>query len=633
MTSRRRWVGIRHFALHALAIALCLGLGLVAPAAAESAAEAVAPAGSGAVVSAAAPAVAPRSEIERAWVEGGTDLRARAARMRLRALDLGADGVEGAARALLAPEAAQRNSGDDLGRAMAAVRLAPDLPSVHLALARGHWDEGERGMAIEQLMAGLWAMPRHLESSIWLAATFLAIFVAVAVLGSAAFIALAGIRVMSHAAHDLGDLFGSDLPSFAGTALLGALLLVPLIFGEGLFGILLVLLAVAVAYGDSRHRMALTLAGVLIVIGMYPLVEIAGRSLDAVDADPVASAALSASRDSAGPAELALLREAADEDSLAAHAMALHARRVGDEQTAFERYGALLERTPRDPVVLANLANLHFRRGDVDATLGLYEKAAQLDDSPRLMFNLSQAYARAFRMEEFEKALQIAQHTGAEEVVDLSRLGDPAFMADLALPVHEIRMRMINESDGSAFARVVAAPLAPGLLGASWMHTAAGLVVAALLGAMIGGRYDHSSRCKRCGTRICARCDGTVWNSETCDGCHMLFHRPENTDGALRMARLTALRARETRIGRLSLLSSLLVPGSGGLLAGRPDLAYVGLLLAGWAIGTVVWRHGVVVDPFAVGSAGPLILLLTGAMAMTGYVIVVTWGWLIRRSL
>jgi len=574
-----------------------------------------------------------RSDLERAWFGGGRDLGSRASGLRMRALDLGADDLEAASRALIAPGAESIDPGGALVRARAAVRLTPDLPTAHMALAREQWDEGQRAPALQQVVAGLSAIPRHVEASLWLVSSLLAMLATVMVCGSVAFVVLSALRVFSHAAHDVGDLLSHDLPSFAGAALLGSLLMVPLVAGEGVFGAVLALLALGAAYGNSRQRMALLLAGLLMVVGMYPVVQVAGRALDALDADPVATAVLQVTRDMASPAEIERLQAEESDDVLAAHALAIHARRTGRDEEAFERYTALRERLPRDPVVLANLGNLYFRQGDLATAVDLYQRASQLDASPRLLFNLSQAYARLFRMDEFEKTLQLAQRTDSEQVEELSRRGDPDFVADLPLPLSEVRMRLVSASRGERFGRALSGKIAPGWLGSSWMHAAGGLLAAMLLGALAGGRYDHSSRCARCGVRICARCDGTVWNSDTCEGCHVLFHRPEATDAALRMARLTALRTREVRIARLSLLASLFVPGVSGLLARRPDLAFVGLLFAAWAAVAVVWRHGVVPDPLAVGAAGPLTFALTGAIAFSGYLVVVVWSWLIRRSL
>ena len=66
----------------------------------------------------------------------------------------------------------------------------------------------------------------------------------------------------------------------------------------------------------------------------------------------------------------------------------------------------------------------------------------------------------------------------------------------------------------------------------------------------LAARFELAGSCHRCGVRVCARCDGTVWDSRTCDNCHRLFHNPEITDPALRAARLEELRVRESRIDR-----------------------------------------------------------------------------------
>ncbi|MCZ6464860.1 MAG: hypothetical protein O7A09_11040 [Proteobacteria bacterium] len=569
-----------------------------------------------------------RSEVERAWFRGGADLGTRATRTRIRALELGMDNVEAAARALIAPGA----RGDSLGRAMLAVRLAPDLPMAHIALAGAHWEHGERRPALEAVVDGLLAIPRHLEATVWLASSLLVMFAVALVAGSLYFGASVGVAAFSHAAHDLGDLLSRSMPAFARTALLGSLLLLPLLAGEGVLGLVVALFALGFTYGSPRHRVVLALSAVLVVIGMYPLARVAGTALSALDSDPLADAALSVVRGTETSEELERLVAAAPDDALAKHVLALKVRRLGLADAAHARYTVLHAENPRDPVVLTNLANLRFQRGDTAAATDLYERAAGLIDSPTLMFNLSQSYARSFRMEEFESAMQNAQRIGPEIVAELSRNGDPSFVADLAFPMDEIRGRLIKGARGSGFAEALRRPAAPGRLGQSWLATSLGFAAAAVLGLLASGRWRHASRCARCGARICARCDGTVWNSKTCDGCHRLFHRPETTDTALRMARLGELRDRESRLERVTLAASLLVPGVGGLLAKRPDLAFVSILFFAWAGVSLLWRDGVVPDPMAVGAAGPLAFLLMGGMALLGYLGVVGIAQLVRRS-
>ena len=98
------------------------------------------------------------------------------------------------------------------------------------------------------------------------------------------------------------------------------------------------------------------------------------------------------------------------------------------------------------------------------------------------------------------------------------------------------------------------------------------------------------------------------------------------------MARLAELRERETRLEKVALAASLLVPGVAGLLARRPGLGFVGLLLFAWAAVAFAWRQGVVPDPLALGSAGPLAFFLTGLIAVLGYLVVLAIGLAVQRS-
>ena len=130
------------------------------------------------------------------------------------------------------------------------------------------------------------------------------------------------------------------------------------------------------------------------------------------------------------------------------------------------------------------------------------------------------------------------------------------------------------------------------------------------------------------------RLDNRVENVLARDGgCHHLFHLPETTDPAMRTARLSELRARDVRLGKLAFAASMLVPGVGGLLAKRADLSFLGLSF--FALGSVLllWRDGIVADPLAIGAAGPLVFLVAGGFAVLGYVVVVGVGLMIRNSL
>jgi hypothetical protein len=219
-----------------------------------------------------------------------------------------------------------------------------------------------------------------------------------------------------------------------------------------------------------------------------------------------------------------------------------------------------------------------------------------------------------------------AQDLDAQRVAALSSTNEADFVADLSLGVAPLLDRTIRGASGAAFVVPVSRILMPGRLGRSPAVTAAGFGLAAFLALVLGGSWEHSSSCVRCGRRICRRCQGRIWNKELCEGCHHLFDRPESTDPKLRATRLAQLRRREAQIARWATLASLVVPGVAGFAARRPGLGFLGLFLFCWSVVLLVWRNGVVADPLAVGALAPLAFSSIGVLAAIAYALVVTAG-------
>ena len=640
-STRSAWVR----ALGYLLAAVVVGVGS-APAVLAAFEEAAAPAGAAAVFDQAAaapsPAIAPdslrpatpeeegfRSEVERAWFGGGGDPTRAASRARAMAFALGIESLDAAARALVSID----DPDSRLTNATLAVRLAPDLPLAHMALARASFDEGQTMAAVEHAVHGVSASFRNFEASAWLLGSLLSMVAAVMVVAPLVFIVVVAISVFGRAAHDLGDLITDEMPEFARAALLGCLLLLPIALGEGAMGLVLVLVALGVMYGSRRHRMALALAVVFLVAGLYPVARTAGTVLVALESDPVASATMAVVQGIESERDVNLREEASHEEFLAQHVLAVRARRLGRVEEATQRYAVLHAVKPRDANVLTNYANLRFRSGDDAEAVALYERATALVDSARVMFNLSQANARLFRIEEFEAALRSAQELDAETVAELSRIGDADFVADLGFPLSAMRSRLLAAASRSGTTEMASAWLMPGWLGGDPARVLGGLALAILLGAALSSRCEQASACTRCGKRICGHCDGSMWNAETCDACHHLFHRPETTDPKLRMQRLYELQARDVRIGKLALLASLSIPGAAGLLARRPDLGFLGILSCCFAVVFLAWPGGAVPDPLAVGEAGTLAFLVAGGCAVLCHALIVVAGLMMRRQL
>jgi len=547
-----------------------------------------------------------RSELERLWLVPGPTLAERGKGIRRRALALGVGNLDSPARALI-------DEGDDAGafaRRQLAVTLAPDLPLAHAALGAAYWSQGEIGEAIAEYSESFVSIPRHLEASIWLVGSLLLILAGVLISGSVVFIFIQGFSALDRAAHDMGDLVSDRMPSFARAALLASVVGLPILLGEGLLGVALVFLVVGIVYGRVFDRAMLVFAALLLILGLFPSLSAGGKLLMSLNADPLASASLALSRGSETPQQLALLLEAESEgDPLVARMLAVRARRLGDDVQAAERFQRTILEDPSDQFALSVLGNIAFESGRTQDAIAFYEQGRRaVGASAELMFDLSQAYAKVFRMEDGEFAMARAQAIDGAAVAEFLALGDSNFVADPPLPIAPIRSRMVAASSGRPMVEAVLARLAPGRLGAQPRYVAGGLAVAVLFGLLVQGRFQHASRCSRCGHRICGRCDAEIWSSELCGACHHLFHKPQQTDPALRRARIDVLQARGDRLERLGVIASIVLPGVAGVRARRPGLALASLLLFAGAILFVVWQDGVVPDPLAVGAGGTFAL-------------------------
>ncbi len=604
------------------------------------------------------PAAEPRrvasgsDRIEQAWHAPAGSLSQRVERTRRVALESGVWSLDPAARALL------RAPGSPLERAEAAVALAPDLPAARMAFAHALWRRGDSPLAaLREIVAALTALARHLEATLWLAGSALAVLAFGLVIGRLACAFSAGVLAAPHAAHDLGDALGGAVPSFARMALLAALVCAPALLGEGLLGLAVGVVALAASYGSGRERLALAGAVAAVWVGMFPLASLCGRSLEALDRDPVVRAAMAVDHGRPSAVDLAALRLAASgagaddvaaaraagiaavprgRDPLAERALARLARREGRLGEADARYQDLLGTEVVDAALANDAANVRLRLDHVDSALELYDRSLSLEPSPLVLFNLSQAHGRAFEVEGLTRALERAQALDAELVAELAQVQAAAdtrdFVVDLPLPPSLLWSRLARAGDGSAFAAEARAPLAPGRLGRDPALALSVLAAAVVLGSLAGSRIARSRWCARCGRRTCPSCHGTRTESEVCTGCHRLFFQPEQTQRELRIARVAALEERRRRLDRVAVFTALLVPGAAGLQSSRPFRGLVACILFAVATAAVAWRNGVVPDPDVAGAAGPAALLVLGLLAALGYAVLVTSSLVTRRS-
>ena len=558
------------------------------------------------------------ARIQRSWLMPASSLESRVTRTRRDALSAGVWNVDAAGRAAL-----RSSEGSSLDRAHAAVALAPNLPTAHMALASARWLEGGDPIAaVWSVVDALAAATRHPEGAVWLVGSGLLVGT-LCLLGAGLLTLIgSGLAAFVHVAHDLGHLMARSAPEYARVALLCGLVLVPLAMGEGVFGLALGMLAIAVFYGNARHRFVLALAAILVGVAAYPMAELAGRTLAFFPRDATAAAAYAVAGGSVSPLDIARLQAHREEDDLALFGMALDARQRGSVGQADAYYQQLALSRPDDPTVANNAANVRLDLDHMESAFALYSRALDRSESAVVLFNLSQAYGRGFQVDDLNRTLEHAQAVDGELVARLTSLEGTqteGFVADLPLPTSMLWRRLWENTQGAELAVELRGPLAPGKLGVDRSLFASAFGVVWLLFAILGAGFESSRGCSRCGTRVCPRCDSANTEAELCTGCTRLFFEPEKTDRALRTERINALARRQRRIDGIVTAVSVFVPGAAGLIARRPLTLLLGMVFCGLAVAGVVWREGVVSDPDVLGSVVPVIFLGMAVLGLAGH--------------
>lgn len=547
------------------------------------------------------------------WLSHG-ELQDRALAARLAAFQLGATGFDAAARAMVLDRAA----GTPAARARVAVEVSPQLPLSQAALARALATGGDALGAVGAAARSVAALGVHRDARLWLEAVAALHARDALFFGGLAFLALVALRIARPAGHDLGDRIARLLPSFARAGLLGLLVLLPAILGQGLLGVGVALFALAFARGSRMERRAAVAAAVVLVVGLDAGTRTAAAALLALAPDPVGAAAERIESGLATPSDVAALLRAEASDPLAARMLAVDARRRGRLPEARARYEALLADGRVDAALANNAGNVAMALGDAEAAVAHYELAASLGNHPVSLYNLSYGYGQAIRpsaQDETFRRLQEQDAALATELTTLQATLAGGYTVDLPLPESLLRNRAGAQRLHPVTAEALRRGLAPGVLGASPLAAAAAFLAAAVAGRL-AARFRRSGVCRHCGARTCPRCDAGTASPERCAACDRLLRRPETADPERRERRLAELSERARRLRVVRLAAAAAIPGAAGVFADRPWLGLLGAIAGALLLSLCVPGGAALGDPMVAGGAAGLAAVLTVALAL-----------------
>ena len=504
---------------------------------------------------------------------------------------LGLRELDGPARALLLAA----EYGDALERAQQAVILAPGLPAAQASLAEAKLRHGDLPAAVHALAAAVEAVATHLDARAWMSVTANEAATRAAFGWALLFLFLGAAAALPDLTYGLGatrlKLSSPAALAASGSVVMGLALL------EGPAGAVLGLAALSVANGSMLKRASSVVAVGVGLVALHAGVERAAVGRMLLVADPVAVAAHRIEAGIPTPLDLGIALRAAPSDSVAAHAIALHAKRAGDREASAQYFARLIASRP-EPAVLNNAANVEYTRGNVPGAIALYERAAESEPSAIVYLNLSQAYGQAIRLDDQDRALARAQSLDARTVDRLTghMTGNEAFVTDASFSAGAVVARVEATRAPAKLAAATRERIAPGWLGSrieaaavfALIVLAAATAAGVKLGRAAGPRdfYADLARTLRSGVG----------------------------DSAQRVAQLSKLRKQRARADRLLTVVALVVPGAAGLRFGRPLAALIAS--AAFVIGlaaTSALRFAPP-DPMAVG---PLPGLLANAVGFT----------------
>ncbi|MBW2280290.1 MAG: hypothetical protein JRG76_06900 [Deltaproteobacteria bacterium] len=480
--------------------------------------------------------------------------------------------------------------------------LAPETPAVQFEVAR-------ELKSVPHLLRALAGVTKSLPGLVWLAGTGGAALGVALLAATAILVGLAFARTVAMNGHLLGHLIArQDPPSWPGVlVILAALALLPLA-GAGPA----ILLAIAAVLTGPRlgRAQAIAPAVLLVVAGVLlgPGLDTWSRLGALSGRDPALIAAWRL--ENAQPMEgdhlrVARVVEARPDDLLLRLALGRAWLRAGD----LTRADQLTRDLPdvADPWLLASVENLRgsvaLARGDIDASVEAFEAARATRESPAVLYNLSQAHARAVRLAERASLFETARALDPDLISRYTQFDGTnvhRYLIQSPIPLSMYVRRAFEPSiESQAIVRTVRA-WAFGPRSPSWAWMV--LPLSGLLGVALQRRSIWL--CGRCSRAICRRCDGVDEEAGgTCGRCARLFDRDGRSDPRLRKQLLEREKVRRRRTAGVLAGVALAAPGVPRLIEGRTMGGAVALVMlaVGW---TFALSPNLLAAPIELGALG-----------------------------
>ena len=266
-------------------------------------------------------------------------------------------------------------------------------------------------------------------------------------------------------------------------------------------------------------------------------------------------------------------------------------------EDAYREYKQVLAIDRDTYPALLNLGNIFFQTGQYSEAAVLYKRAIEVEPRSILAYyNLHLAQSEAFNFKEAEGSLNRAKDIDPKAIADLlsrhGKQGDRPTVVDATVGVGTILRATLSggqlrgwlessRSDGAG-REIVRQFLNP----TSIVSLLA--LMAALAAVVSAARHPAARLCARCGRPFCHLCKSGRDGNDYCTQCVHLFVLGDGLAPETKTKKLYEIE-RHDRLSRLFRRSlSAAMPGAGDVLAGKPALGAVLLLL--WLTAWIAWR-------------------------------------------
>lgn len=382
-------------------------------------------------------------------------------------------------------------------------------------------------------------------------------------------------RHLRYVSHDLMLLLPAGASFWHGLGLVALLVMAPLSLRLGVVGVAMALFLPTVVHSESKERFTTTLALIIIAVlplSFGPIAQLwtmpSGRARDLYE---VTRGQQDAAAEQRLRDDLARLDDASSRIALGSAKLLR-----GHYEAARDELKVAVEKGPQHHEAWVQLGVAQLQLDDVAAAQRSFEEAVTVNpNSVPALFDLSRMFFREAKHDKGNQAYNRAQALDADRtngMVAISRALGPRYVATDVLPLrHLLRAdpypseRLQQQAMVAAMNGVYSGGLTPWILAVAALgYALVGAVIASL-----GQRATPALPCPRCGRPVCIHTDKELPDRSLCGQCFHAFV-VNDVDTKTRIGKELECIRYERRRSTLLRLSSLMLAGSGHVLAGRP---------------------------------------------------------------